>query len=487
MPAMRRPSLLPTTLPGLWIFLAVALPVLGSLLAALPAVDLAYHLRVGTEILSSGQVPTTDTLTYTAGGRPWLDQQWGAEVILAAIYRVGGWTALAVLRAALVGLIFGLVAVAIRLRNPGLGLRTVALLGLAAFLVGVTTLALRPQLIGMALFAITLFLIADRRDHPGRLWAIPLLVVLWANVHGSFVFGPLLLGLAWLEDLHENAPRRHLALAIAFVAGIAACLTPFGPGVWVYAVGLTINPLITGRVTEWQPTSLRDIPGLVFFASVAGVAALLARRRATTPWPALATLALFAALGVYAVRGIAWWPLVAAVTVAGLLPPPATPPRHIAPSRLNAVIAGLVAVAAIGLLPVWRPVDPALAAPSGLVTNAPRGITAALETLAGPGDRLWNPQPWGSWFEFALPGLPVTIDSRIELFPLSVWDDYDTVGLAEAGWSQILDRDQVTIVVTAIGLNKPLQAALATDATWRSVFHDAGGTIWVRANRPSVP
>ena len=484
---MRRPSLLPTTLPRLWIFLAVALPVLGSLLAALPAVDLAYHLRVGAEILATGRIPTTDTLTYTVAGRPWVDQQWGAEVILAAVYRAGGWTALAVLRAALVGTTFGLVALAIRGRNPALTLRTVALLSLAAFVVSVTTLALRPQLIGMALFAVTLVLIADRRDHPRRLWAIPVLVVVWANVHGSFVFGPVLLGLAWLEDLHEDAPRRHLALAVALVAAVAACVTPFGPGVWVYAAGLTTNPLITGRITEWQPTSLRDVPGTLFFASVAGVAALLARRRATTPWPALATLGLFAALGAYAVRGIAWWPLVAAVTAAGLLPPPVIPAREPRPQRLNAVIAGLLVVAGLGLLPAWRPVDPALHAPSGLVTNAPRGMTAALGTLARPGDRLWNPQPWGSWFEFALPTVPVTVDSRIELFPVSVWDDYVTVSSARTGWSEILDRDEVTIVVTATESNRQFEAALATDASWRRVHDDADGTIWVRADRPSVP
>ena len=81
----------------------------------------------------------------------------------------------------------------------------------------------------------------------------------------------------------------------------------------------------------------------------------------------------------------------------------------------------------IALLPVWRPLDPALGAPQGVVGLAPPGITAALRGLARPGDRLFDPQPWGSWFEFALPTLPVAIDSRIELFPTSVWDTYDSI------------------------------------------------------------
>ena len=80
--------------------------------------------------------------------------------------------------------------------------RNAALLTLGAFVVAATALALRPQLLGMALFAVVLAASSSDRDrHPARLWAIPVLVVLWANVHGSFFLAPLVLGLAWLEDV----------------------------------------------------------------------------------------------------------------------------------------------------------------------------------------------------------------------------------------------------------------------------------------------
>ena len=94
------------SLNRLWTFLAVALPVLAALLASLSSVDLAYHLRAGDEILRTGAIPRIDTWTFTADGLPWLDQQWGSQVILAAVYRIGGWTGLALLRAGLVGAIF---------------------------------------------------------------------------------------------------------------------------------------------------------------------------------------------------------------------------------------------------------------------------------------------------------------------------------------------------------------------------------------------
>ena len=134
-------------------------------------------------------------------------------------------------------------------------------------------------------FAVTLLLVTDRRAHPGRLWIVPVLVAIWANLHGSFFLGPVVLGLAWLEDVHDHAPGARRVLFVTLVSAAAACLTPFGPLVWGYAVGLSVNPEVTERITEWQPTSLRTVPGLLFFGSVAAVVVLIARRGERTSWP----------------------------------------------------------------------------------------------------------------------------------------------------------------------------------------------------------
>ena len=73
-------------------FLAVALPVLATLIGSLATVDLTYLIRAGEEIFATGRIPNVDTWTFTAAGLPWVDQQWGTEVIFATVYRLGGWT-----------------------------------------------------------------------------------------------------------------------------------------------------------------------------------------------------------------------------------------------------------------------------------------------------------------------------------------------------------------------------------------------------------
>ena len=464
------------SLNRLWSFLAVALPVVAALLAGLSSVDLTYNLRAGDEILRAGAIPRVDSWTFTAAGQPWFDQQWGGQVLLEAVYRVGGWTGLALLRAVLVGVIFGLLLV-IGIRG-GLSTRSAALVTLAAFFVAAPALALRPQLLGMAFFAATLLLVGDRRRRPPWLWAIPLLVVVWANVHGSFFLAPIVLGLAWLEDMAEGRPAGHPTLLVAIVSTLAACVTPHGPAVWAYAVGLSTNPEVTRRITEWQPTSIRDGTGLLFFMSVAAVVVLIARRGRAVAWPTLLWLGVFAVIGLYAQRGLAWWPLAAFVAVVGLLPQGADRPE--APERptlrrLNLAVASMLVLAAVALLPAWRPIDPGTGVPVGVLTDAPPGVTAALRETARPGEHLFNPQPWGSWFEFAVPDLKVAIDSRIEFFPAAVWDDYEQVVAGADGWQERLETWEVGIVVVQASDDAFRERLIS--AGWAVVYRDEDGTI----------
>jgi hypothetical protein len=453
------------------------MPALASLVASLPATDLAYQLRAGAEILSSRAIPAVDSWTFTVAGQPWFDQQWGGQVLLEVTSATTGWTGLAILRAALVGVVFGIVF--LLCARQGIDARRSALLSLGAFVVAAPALALRPQLIAMVLFAITLLLVAERHRHPRWLWAVPVIAILWANVHGSFFLAPAVLGLAWIADLEERRADPHQALVVAVVTALACCVTPFGPWVWAYAIGLGVNSDVTRRISEWQPATVRDVQGVLFYGSAALVAGFLARRARPTPWSTLLWLGFFFVIGAFAVRGIAWWPLAAVAAIAPLLH--SAPDGRVEPVEprmfriVNAGVAVAIIVAGIALLPIWRPVDPGSAVPSGTVSYAPQGIAAAIEREAGSTDRLFNPQPWGSWFEYAVPDVPLAIDSRLEIFPSELWDDYERVLAGADGWEAILDEWGVTVAVVAAG-----DAALLdrlTAAGWQVIYADEEGSV----------
>ncbi len=464
------------SLARVWLSVALALPALVALLVPLPAVDLAYQVRAGELILAAGAVPRTDTFTFTIYGQPWTDQQWLAQVLLALGYRAGGWELLAVLRAGLVVATTGLLVLAARLR--GAGLRTASALALLAFLVSAPALALRPQLFAIALFAALLALVAGRDRHPRAFLAAPLLVVAWANLHGSFVLAPLLLGYAWLDDVVRRRPWRR-SLVVLAVGTAATCVTPFGPGVWAYAAGIGADPVIAQRVSEWQRTSPLTPTGALFYASGLAAAFVAWRGRARLSWPDALWLAGLAVLGAWAVRGAAWWPAGAVPVVAAALAMPeggVTPLRATprAMRRLNGLVVAVLALAVAAALPWWRHGDP-LAGRAGLLSYAPSGLAAWVRDHAQPGARVYVPQTWASWFEWAAPRQRYFVDSRFELFPADVWADDDAIAAGGAAAEAALERRQVDVVVLGPGATEPV-------GPWTVAYRDADGEVLVAAS-----
>jgi len=470
----------------LWAFLAIGLPVLAAVIAPFPSVDLTYHLRAGGEILDTGRIPSVDTYTFTVAGQPWLDQQWLAELVMAAAYRLGSWTGLVVLRVALVGIAFGLLFDLCRRRARSI--RIAAWLALAAFVCAAITLGLRPQLFGIAAFAAVVWLVFRRHDVPTAVWLVLPLVALWANVHGSFVLGPAVVALAVVEDLLERRREWVRTSALLLGAVLATLVNPFGLSVWRYAVGISTNSVITQRITEWQRTSPLTPEGALFYGSLVlvGIALVaIARRQRRIPLTDPVWLVPFAVLGIWAVRGLAWWPFVAAAIVSRAMwrESPVGEPKLARPEpagirRINAgIVVALSAIAAMAL-PIWRPLDRGLGTPVLVVSAAPSGITGALRDIAKPGDRLLAPQPWGSWFEFALPDVPVAVDSRIELFPADVWDAIDRVEAGDPGWEQILDEWRVTFVIAAPNQDALVDRLVA--ARWEIVRADEDGRLLAR-------
>jgi hypothetical protein len=521
------------SLGQLWTFLGVALPMLATLLVPMPSIDLTYQLRAGAEILGGNGIPTADTWTFTAAGSPWLDQQWGAQVLLAAVYQVGSWTGLVVLRAALVGAAFWFARST--LRAAGCGRRPATVLTLLSFIVASPALALRPQLFAIVLFAATMWILAKRREHPRRLWLIPVIAVAWANLHGSFPLVVVLVALGWLDELlraraarstaatqtgeptppgerahSAGSPERVLGstgiVLIGAISAVVTLVTPFGIDTWRYVVSLAANPAVSGRVSEWRPPWPLDPTGLLFYLSVVAVLAVVwlrlradnfrIRRETIVPF---ATLAVFGVLGAFTGRGLAWWAIAAPVAAANLAHDGAlaaalpkalepvrglfrdTPPGHSTrTNRLNGVLAAVLLVAAVALLPAWRPTGPS-GVPIATLSFAPELLTKKLEDLVGArgipaGVRTWNPQEWGSWLEFNVPTLSYAADSRIELFSNAMWDDFEQVATMQGDWKAILDDYDIYVVVL-LPEQRAIAEALDDSAMWVVMYDEADGLI----------
>src|SRR5262249_23741217 len=133
---------------------------------------------------------------------------------------------------------------------------------------------------------------AATRVSARALLALPLLMALWVNLHGTFVLGLVIVALVCAGEMLRHLlqrpgalDRRHVGALVAGAAasGAAALLNPLGPGIAHYVATVVSDPAVRSLVAEWQPPSLRTYSGVCFFATLAALPLvwLLSRRRPT--------------------------------------------------------------------------------------------------------------------------------------------------------------------------------------------------------------
>ena len=470
--SLRRGSLRPT-LNDVWLTLALGVPTLFVLLSSLNAIDLAYHLRLGESILASGAIPKTDSFTFTAFGSPWLNQQWLAQVGLHSAHRFGGFGALIVLRALLVAAIaatlFG------TCRSRGAGARTSALVTMGGCVMALPYLALRPQLFGAVLFGLVVFLVASRHEGSNFLLAVPLLTVVWANVHGSFVLAPMIVSFALFDDLHtRRSGWRRSGLVLVFTL-LATCVTPWGAGVWRYAVALISNDTIRDSIKEWSPPSFATASGTLFLIGVVVMIVWLGHRTDRLPALNLAWIAAFTLLALTAHRNILWWAIAVPPLLVSRLRHPSSHGADRGSTMMNVIVVAVIGSAIVAALPWWRP-------PSSLVTGKPSTtLMAEIDESVAPGSNVLVYQPWASWIEFDRPDMRVFVDSRIEVFGSIIWRDYYRVIGGEDGWPAILDGYEVDAVVVTRDETVVIDR-LSHDPDWNLAILDDAGAVFTRGD-----
>ena len=250
--------------------------------------DLWGHLRFGADILASGRLATHDPYSFTSD-IAWVNHEWLAELIFAALYTALGAFGLTLCKAAIVGTIAAVVWRGARRAGASPFSATL----LAASLVVATstrTLPIRPQLFSLLFFTL-LLVIADsiERGHEKAALAIPVVFCLWANSHGGWIvgFGALTVWALWT--------RRFVLIP---AAALATLVNPYGVGLWMF-IRDTVG-LARPDIADWKP--LYQLPLMVIAIECAVPAVAAAAVWYTRRVPPARHLAVLALLAVATVR-----------------------------------------------------------------------------------------------------------------------------------------------------------------------------------------
>lgn len=215
--------------------------------------DSWWHLATGEWILAHGAIPDRDVFSYTLAGQPWVAHEWLSETLMALAARLAGWRGITLLFGAAIGAATWLL---VRRLARDLGGITLVLTTVLALACTSGSLLVRPHLfMPLMLLAWTVEMLDAREAGraPRLAWALVMLV--WANLHGSWVLGLAIAGAFGLEALVEPGADRIKVVRDWGVFGLAslaaAMATPHGPAGLLFPFMVT-GMAVTPHIVEWR-------------------------------------------------------------------------------------------------------------------------------------------------------------------------------------------------------------------------------------------
>jgi hypothetical protein len=481
---------------GLLVAAAMA-AILPMLVRRVGDADYWWHIVTARWIIDNHALPAHDLFTYTVPDHAWTDHEYLSELLMYGLGRIGGQLVVSIGLGAVTWAGFWFILRRISLRpQPAVVVAASIAVGAVA---GLPIWGPRPQMITFAFLCLELLLIERFLAGSRRvIWAMPPLLVVWANFHGGFVIAFLFLGLAvvvelvrWLIDRTASRVRGRLLTLVAVTAAsaVAGLVNPHGVALYVYSWRTQTSAVQQAFITEWQSPdfhslSMRGLEAMLVLLLVG----LAVRRARLSAFQVLATVAGLL-LALQSVRHIAV--LVAAATpmlawtwgplVAGLGRPSAgTSSRFWLAPRQAVVAAGLLA-AAVAVASVVAVAVLLRHQAASTVENYPVAAADYLDSHPAVGTHMFSDYGWGGYMIYRFypdPNRRVFIFGEADLMGDTIMNEYSDVVGVKPDWLDILNRHGVDYVVYDPGT--ALTSALATQSNWHQVYADSVAVIFVR-------
>ncbi len=449
------------------------------------------HVRAGDWILAHHEIPRHDLFSISLGYKHWCDWEWLSDAVFSTLHR---WHGLSAVAAFSVGLLCFTSLLIYRTARLAAG-RTVAF-GMTCLVMATTTIhwLARPHLFTWFLLALFCWMLQQAEPKESCKWlqTLPVLAILWVNLHPGFVAGLLVLclycGGSALEVFNNrDAKERLIALRRVRFGGkaFAACALATLVNPYLFhldqhiASYLLSSSSVTAHVAEWLPPDFRNprLNWFEMFLPVASAAALWHGAKRRFRWCLL--MLGFLHLALVSARNVPLFAIVSAAPVAWA----AEEWLSQGDWGLHLRQAGVVLTSrrsALGNAFIYGLACAALAAvvcvePLGLGPRASLPVEAAKHLPAG---RLFTTDRWADYLIYSQPDRKVFFDGRNDFYGLGFVKDYITAMRAEPGWQRIMNRYALTVAF--VPTNSAIKAALSTSGDWRMVYHDSIAAVFVK-------
>jgi hypothetical protein len=241
--------------------------------------DTLWHIKLGTDILNSGQLPITDSYSYTYAGQPFVSKEWLSEVLFAGSYKLWGWNGVMLLT-----LLAAVASILLLFRELARYLQPIfaALFAIIIIFMMTPVVVARPHILTLPIaifFTCRLFRAAEAKQAP-PFWMLALIAI-WANLHGSFTLAFVIAGFAFLHVFFQiRFTEKSLLLkwvAFGILCPLAAMVHPYGYEPIRIGMQMMATNKAMAYIQEWMPLNAKDDAIIIYF-TLAALAGLIGSR-----------------------------------------------------------------------------------------------------------------------------------------------------------------------------------------------------------------
>jgi hypothetical protein len=467
---------------GIYIFLISFLSVfyLANAPLLLGHYDLGWHLAAGDLIRDQGHIPFRDPWSFTAGDRQWYNLSWLWDAIASVVFQYANFSGLVFFVIACGAFIIGYLTSLCLSRGASTIAVCISVLSSCLLYPAFAAypniyLAVSPNISTM-LFSVIFYGECLKRT---RWFFLPVMMVLWANLHGGFLLGFLIVGVFCGAALLK---RDWANFRIYSFVGVGCFIATFiNPLSWHIYEGLTtvLGHFSQAYVTEWLPYSENivmpgSLPGIAYILIFIALE-LFCRGSCPIESRLLSWLLLF--LGLYQFRYMSFFFLFSTVPLALDLDRLLRDRLDNSRVQNSLLAAGIVAACAVPL--TYLRLDPSLGLPQMLSGQD----VLYLQTHFAQA-RILNHWNYGGILIFRTRGaIPVFVDGRAATaYPDAVLRDYFKLAeleIDDAAWDAVLEKYQIDAVLW-VKAHEQLRRYLVGKRGWKEAYAGVYASIYVK-------
>jgi hypothetical protein len=457
--------------------------------------DTGFHIRTGDYIINTFSVPKFDLFSHISPTLPWTAHEWLAELIMGMLHNCFGMAGNVAFFSLLIALVYYLLMRHLRSVNGNLLTATIIII-LVTATSQVHWLA-RPHIFSLLIMVIWYRILDDYqyRENDRLVW-LPVMMLLWVNLHGGFLAGFILSGIYcagnFLESLRTSISTRTILrgksyklLKISLLSLLASLVNPIGYNILLFPFNLVGNRYIMDHVAEFQSPNFHD--PIVFKYLLLLSIGLLAFSRKRLNLIELMLLLIFSYMALFSARYI---PLFALI-ISPIIMSRADDLINSATTRIATYLReksesfSATEIVARGFF--W-PIAGCMLAAALIATNnvsysfdEEKKPVAAVEFIKKERieGNMFNNDEFGDYIIYAAwPQYRVFFDGRSDMYGAEQMKEYDKIIRTKSGWEDIINKYDIDWIF--FDAQSALSRYLLATSGWRLIYADKVAHIFVK-------